>query len=138
MKKIKGIMMGMFVLFVGGIVFLEPQQAKAAEVEMEGNIASTGDEIGVGTIVSSNDGPTKTIFVAAAASNYSDGNAHVVGDGVRLRKNPSTSATILELMYRGETVLINYTQSKGTWFYVKRMKTGTWGWVKKSYIFEWD
>lgn len=67
----------------------------------------------------------------------------MLGDGVRLRKNPSKSASILELMYKGEVVIINYTKS-GTasnaykWLYVKRMKTGTWGWTYHDYIMDWD
>lgn len=46
-------------------------------------------------------------------------------------------------MYRGESVLIDYTKSysigfNSSWFYVKRIKTGTWGWVSRTYIAEWD
>ena len=36
-------------------------------------------------------------------------------------------------MYNRERVCINYTksakESNGKWYYVKRVKTGTWGWV---------
>lgn len=71
-----------------------------------------------------------------------DPNADVYGDGVRLRSGPSTSYSILELMYNGEYVSIDFTtsyrQSNGTWYYVKRIKTGTWGWAKADYIFYWD
>lgn len=59
-------------------------------------------------------------------------NGKVTGDGVRLRSNPSTSATILEKMYRGEYVWIQYLNSG--WYYIQRIKTGTWGWVSSSYI----
>lgn len=100
------------------------------------------DEIGVGTIMLSDVQLDSMIMTASKASNnYADGNASVTGDGVRLRKKPSKSTAILELMYKGEPVLINYTKSsqgKGTWYYVKRMKTGTWGWVCREYIWEWD
>lgn len=71
-----------------------------------------------------------------------DPNADVEGDGVRLRSGPSTSYSVLELMYNGEYVSIDfstsYQQSNGTWYYVKRIKTGTWGWVKSDYICYWD
>lgn len=60
----------------------------------------------------------------------------VMEDGVRLRKGPSTSATILELMYFGEAVYIDITTSASVsgWYYVQRAKTGTWGWAKADYI----
>lgn len=64
------------------------------------------------------------------------GMGDVVEDGVRLRKGPSTSATILELMYSGEYVYIDTTTSASVsgWYYVQRRKTGTWGWAKAEYI----
>ena len=69
-------------------------------------------------------------------------NGDVVGNGVRLRNAPSTSAAILELMYDGENVLIDfqktYSVTNNGFFYVQREKTGTWGWVKSSYICPWD
>lgn len=134
-------MLGMFVLLVGCVLFSIPQQAKAAEKETGQSVVSE-DEIGVGTIMLSDVQPDSMIMtVSKASNNYADGNASVTGDGVRLRKKPSKSAAILELMYKGEPVLINYTKSskgKGTWYYVKRMKTGTWGWVCRKYIWEWD
>ena len=60
----------------------------------------------------------------------------IVEDGVRLRKGPSTSATILELMYVGELVYIDLSTSASVsgWYYVQRGKTGTWGWAKADYI----
>lgn len=64
------------------------------------------------------------------------GMGDVMEDGVRLRKGPSTSATILELMYFGETVYIDLTTSASVpgWYYLQRSKTGTWGWAKAEYI----
>lgn len=64
------------------------------------------------------------------------GMGDVIEDGVRLRKGPSTSATILELMYSGEYVTIDTTTSASVsgWYYVQRRKTGTWGWAKAEYI----
>ena len=60
----------------------------------------------------------------------------VVEDGVRLRQGPSTSAPVLELMYCGETVLIDRTTSSKVpgWYYLKRLSTGTWGWASSDYI----
>ena len=63
-------------------------------------------------------------------------NGYVVGDGVRLRKGPSLTSTVLELMERGEVVSIDVDKSqlsKG-YYYVKRMKTGTRGYASTKYI----
>ncbi len=72
----------------------------------------------------------------------SDANANIEGDGVRLRSSPSTSGTILELMYDNEDISVDFktswSQSNGTWFYVQRISTGTWGWVSRDYIGFWD
>lgn len=59
----------------------------------------------------------------------------VVGDGVRLRKTPVDGA-ILELMYNGESILIDpLAESEySAWIYVKRVKTGTVGWMEWSYF----
>ncbi len=60
----------------------------------------------------------------------------VVDNGVRLRATASTSGTVKELMYYGETVLVNaMTTNEGLWwFYVQRVKTGTNGWACADYI----
>ena len=75
------------------------------------------------------------------STNMRSGNADVIGDGVRLRNSPTTTATILELMYNGESVYIDYAPSNANgvgWYRVQRIKTGTWGWVKNIYICPWD
>nr|MBP3598119.1 SH3 domain-containing protein [Eubacterium sp.] len=81
-----------------------------------------------------------TSTYALARSTTANGN--VEGSGVRLRKLPKSNATVLELMYNKETVRINYTKSStvasGNWYYVKRIKTGTWGWVNYKYLLHWD
>lgn len=64
---------------------------------------------------------------------------YITGDGVRLRKAPKSTATVLELMSKNEVVVIDYAGSSagcssGKWFYVKRVKTGTWGWVNTNYL----
>lgn len=68
-------------------------------------------------------------------------NGEINNNGVRLRSAPSTSATILELMYDGELVWIDW-DAYGTgglnWHRVQRIKTGTYGWVSKEYVYSWD
>lgn len=60
----------------------------------------------------------------------------VAEEGVRLRSGPSTSYPVLELMYSGEQVIIDRKTSSQVsgWYYLKRLKTGTWGWANASYI----
>lgn len=62
----------------------------------------------------------------------------VVGNGVRLRAKASTSATVLELMYNGESVRVNTSGTVNKngikWYYVKRVKTGTWGYADSEFI----
>lgn len=58
----------------------------------------------------------------------------ITGDGVNLRAAASFSGTVLELMYRGELVYINYDKSSGSWLYIKRAKTGRIGYVYKTYV----
>ena len=44
---------------------------------------------------------------------------------------------ILELMYYGEAILIDpdvYDPDYSAWLYVKRVKTGTVGWMEWSYL----
>lgn len=76
------------------------------------------------------------LVVAVVQMPMTRGLGDVVQDGVRLRKGPSTSATILELMYVGEMVYIDVATSSSVsgWYYVQRAKTGTWGWAKADYI----
>lgn len=62
--------------------------------------------------------------------------AKVGGNGVRLRKTPG-NGTILELMYDGESILIDpegYDPDYAAWIYVQRVKTGTIGWMEWSYF----
>lgn len=69
------------------------------------------------------------VYSVLAASN-----GEVVGSGVRLRNKPSSSATVLELMYNGEKVMIDYSVTYTNWYLLRRNKTGTWGYASKSYI----
>lgn len=59
---------------------------------------------------------------------------HVVGDGVKLRKSPSSSGTVLELMYYGEVVKIDTSKRMDDWYYLTRSKTGTKGYASKKYV----
>lgn len=70
-------------------------------------------------------------------------NGSVCGNGVRLRNRPSTAAAVLELMYDGEYVWIDwskYGRGEGgfSWYYVQRIKTGTYGWAASEYVGTWD
>lgn len=62
----------------------------------------------------------------------------VIGDKVRLRKGPDSTAATLELMNFGEQVIVDRERSAcipgGQWLYVLRNLTGTWGWVLRDYI----
>lgn len=60
----------------------------------------------------------------------------VKNDGVRLRNAPNNSATVLELMYVGEsvTIYINDPCTGTGWYYLKRTKTGTYGYASSAYI----
>ena len=68
-------------------------------------------------------------------------NAEVTADGVRLRKTPSATGTILELMYTGENVYVDVTKTTTSggirWYYVTRIMDGTCGWVSSQYIDLW-
>lgn len=62
----------------------------------------------------------------------------VLRDLVRLRKGPDSTSLILETMNAGEMVYVDMDSSavipSGQWLYVKRMLTGTWGWVLRAQI----
>lgn len=60
---------------------------------------------------------------------------YILGDGVRLRKEGWTGGTVLELMYNGEQILY-YPDILGTdseYNYMRRNKTGTYGYVDHHY-----
>ena len=100
-----------------------------------------GDVIGVGTIELGSVTLSSNSYQVASTKSIAE-NGNIFGNGVRLRKLPKKTATILELMYNRERVCINYTksakESNGKWYYVKRVKTGTWGWVNYNYLCHWD
>ena len=126
-KRLWAIAMTLIMCFgVTGVLSTDVKAAKTSEVQAQEEYP--GDVIG-----------TATINLVQSRAIGENGN--VKGDGARLRKQPKKSATVLELMYNGEHVCINYTksanESNGDWYYVKRVKTGTWGWVYHSYLTRW-
>lgn len=68
----------------------------------------------------------------------------IVGDGVNLRKAPNRTSTILEKMYNGEIVYIDYQHGPEVWedgyqwLYIQHKKTGTYGYVYGKYVWNWN
>lgn len=75
---------------------------------------------------------TTVVGVHAASFSYP---GTVTTDGLRLRKYPDTG-TILELMYKGESVHVDkeMTIESGAAYYLKRDKTGTVGYADFHYV----
>lgn len=69
-----------------------------------------GDAIGVGTIELGSVTLSSNSYQVASTKSIAE-NGNIFGNGVRLRKLPKKTATILELMYNRERVCINYTKS---------------------------
>ena len=127
-RVLKSIMAGALCL---GLLCSVGVNAEAAEsvnkvVESSGSTEMTMAEITI---------PEEVVManVARVASN-----GEVDGNGVRLREKASAPATVLELMYNGESVYVNRSKSviKGNtlWYYLKRIKTGTWGYADSDFI----
>ena len=121
------------------LIVLESSSVKAAELPVTVSLdqldnISQYDTNGDGLVYA-------TIQTDSLATSLSSAfqNGEVTNNGVRLRNQPSSTATILELMYNGEAVCINYGVSSGGsgWYYLERIKTGTWGWASTSYIDAW-
>jgi len=106
------------------------QVVSAKSKAVEGNCKEETGNIQLGIVTSDGEISTTAELYSASLNGY------VVGDGVRLRKGPSLTSTVLELMDKGEVVSINVDKSqlsKG-YFYVKRLKTGTRGYESTKYI----
>ncbi len=101
--------------------------AKSKEVEKESETGS------VKLAVVTGDGEISMSPTMQCLANLS---GVVCGDGVRLRKGASLTATVLEMMDKGELVTIYVDQSKLSrgFYYVKRIKTGTKGYASTKYI----
>lgn len=106
------------------------QVVSAKSKAVEGNCKEETGNIQLGIVTSDGEISTTAELYSASLNGY------VVGDGVRLRKGPSLTSTVLELMDKGEVVSINVDKSqlsKG-YYYVKRIKTGTRGYASTKYI----
>lgn len=89
--------------------------------------------------VLSYDETTNRSLAVVTASHSANG--EVSGNGVRLRATPSSTGQVLELMYDGEYVWIDwstYGQGGYSWYHIQRIKTGTYGWASINYISSWD
>lgn len=117
----KGICMVTVLALVGLVVPLSSVKIKAAET-----VADT-ERVLAKVVV-----PEEEVFSAVTRA---AANGLVDGSGVRLRKKPSSSATILELMNSGEYVNIDRIKSTANWYYLQRLKTGTFGYASKQYIY---
>lgn len=129
MKKfMKCIMLGMLGM---ALIFSVSTKGEASSVDKKVVSVNESDHLITARIVM----PESEVF---AAVTYGAENGRVDGSGVRLRAKPSSTATILELMYNNELVRIDGTGSvlKGGiyWYYLKRLKTGTWGYADSQYI----
>ena len=136
----KGNVLKSLVCLVGVLclIGLESSSVKATEAPV--TITSPDQLANISQYDTNGDGLVyATIQTSNLASSYVSPNAEVSDNGVRLRNAASSTATILELMYSGETVCINYGVSAGDngWYYLQRTKTGTWGWASTRYISTW-
>ncbi len=61
--------------------------------------------------------------------------AEITGNGVRIRKTASTSATVLGLLYKGDVVTVHrlFTNSSGNWAYITSSK-GIVGYISATYV----
>lgn len=100
------------------------------------------DNVGAILVITNIDEETSiatAIICPASTNSYIIGD--VVGDGVRLRSEPSETATILELMYFGEEVYVDLSNSHVSdyvfdWYYIQRKDTTkTWGYASSQYIY---
>lgn len=122
------------------LVVLECNSVKAAEVPV--TITSPDQLNNLRQYDTNGDGlvyATVNINSVTASQVTGSQNGEVSANGVRLRAGASSTATILELMYNGEAVCIDFGASATAngWYYLERLKTGTWGWASTSYIDSW-
>jgi hypothetical protein len=61
-------------------------------------------------------------------------NYDVNGDGVRLRTQPSSSSTVLGLLYRGELVNGDSGNRQNGFNYIWSSQHQRWGWVASQYL----
>ena len=129
------------VCFVMAVIFtcmlFVPYTAEAADSDSdEETVASSVTEI---EIISYDE--TNRRSLAILSTSKKSANGEINGNGVRLRAKPSTSASVLELMYDGEKIWIDwdkYGTAGLSWYYIQRIKTGTYGWTSASYVCSLD
>lgn len=84
--------------------------------------------------VQANQVSNNTKIVNATTKNVF-GNAKIKGDGVRIRKGPSTSATIAGTLYKGDRVQAKYqAYGDGLWWYYCKTESGIEGYIATKYI----
>lgn len=128
-KVISGVLLLTFFILGG----MSNQRVKVYASEIA-NIGSASSETEIQIIAYDSENNRSLAVVSTHTPN-----ADVYGNGVRLRNAPNDSATILELMYDGEYVWIDWSQyGRGEggfdWYYIQRIKTGTYGWTLCDYI----
>ncbi|MDE5781420.1 MAG: SH3 domain-containing protein [Lachnospiraceae bacterium] len=63
------------------------------------------------------------------------GNAKIKGNGVRIRKGPGTSATVVGLLYKGDRVQADYqAYGDGKWWYHCKTQSGLEGYIAVEYL----
>lgn len=120
-----------------GVMFLMPYTYTAAKTETE-NV----QELEPGLTAAQEAGTARFAFVTTEASAEvqalaaTNADGEITGDGVRLRSGPSSTSSILEVMYNGELVILRGL-SNPNWPKIKRCKTSTVGYVSKKYVVFW-
>lgn len=128
----KRIMKGVIAAFLGVSLFCSVN-AKAESTDQKTKMVdnTTSEEVVMAEISISKEEVMANVTRIAT-------NGEVDGNGVRLRAKASSTAKVLELMYNGEAVAVNIgkMEEKGNtiWYYLKRIKTGTWGYANSNYI----
>ncbi|MDE6253674.1 MAG: SH3 domain-containing protein [Lachnospiraceae bacterium] len=73
--------------------------------------------------------------IVNAVSQKEYGNATIKGDGVRIRKSPDTSSTVVGLLYKGDRVQTVYqAYGSGRWWYYCKTQSGLEGYIATEYL----
>lgn len=123
----------------------------SAKERTDWKYARVSDETALATIVVEENADYEVVLVVTgvdeesgdAYGHFSVRSSELLGlvnaNGVRLRSRPSLSATILELMYYDDVVIIHefLDNAEGKWVHVTRDDTTTEGYVYAIYIDQW-
>lgn len=119
-------------LFIVGVSLFTVGYSSASAAGRQEEVADNSSE---GLVLAEVVVPQEEVF--AVVTRATTGGT-VDGDGVRLRASASSGATVLELMYNKESVAVDKGASVSKngvlWYYLKRVKTGTWGYADSDYI----